>query len=162
MTRIYGLRDPRHPGRVAYVGSTKGTLADRLTQHLVDREPSKRVRWLGELRALGLRPSIELLEEVAHSERNEAEFAWIEWVKLFGSVKNTRFSPYVENHLPSPPLSPSFLAELSCCSAELAQLRLSWPAKSSARRQKPPDSKRLALLLAASGALEGAASAFSA
>lgn len=66
-TRIYGLVDPRD-GRTRYVGKTVCRLQRRLNGHLQWAREHPRAchsPWIMELAALGLKPQIVLLEEVA-------------------------------------------------------------------------------------------------
>lgn len=74
---IYSLIDPRDD-EVKYVGKTKD-LAERLKSHLKDAKRSNTPKnaWLLKLRRLGLKPQVEVLEEVAESDWELAERRWI-------------------------------------------------------------------------------------
>lgn len=66
MTRIYGLFDPRD-GQLRYVGKTRLTLKRRLSYHLTPhdlRSNTWKNNWLRQLLSLGLKPQIDLFEEV--------------------------------------------------------------------------------------------------
>lgn len=90
---VYALCDPR-TGEAKYVGVSINPF-QRAKQHLsVDgcenrRNPNAKRRWIKELKALGMRPELTILEEVAgscptigkqHPAQIEAEQRWI--VKL--------------------------------------------------------------------------------
>ena len=73
---IYVLIDPRD-GRVRYVGKTANPVK-RLPGHLAEArgERHRRACWLRALLALGLEPTLEVIEEVA-GNGNERERFWI-------------------------------------------------------------------------------------
>jgi hypothetical protein len=77
---IYGLVDPRD-SRIRYVGKTSVTLNTRLRAHLNDVRRGRvyipRHKWLSELLAAGLVPSIVELECVLDGSWQEAETRWI-------------------------------------------------------------------------------------
>ena len=74
---IYSLIDPRDD-EIKYVGKTKD-LDERLKSHFHDarRFNTPKNAWLLKLKRLGLRPRIEVLEEVDDSRWPEAERKWI-------------------------------------------------------------------------------------
>jgi hypothetical protein len=76
-TKIYTLLDPR-TGERKYVGRTVQSLAQRLRQHVNDarKKTNKRVAWVRELLALGLRPLIVLVDEVPEGMGKAAEIDW--------------------------------------------------------------------------------------
>jgi hypothetical protein len=77
--RIYALTDPRDD-LARYVGKTRQTLAQRLSLHLVFREPSSaHDAWLLGLRKLNLVPAIIEIDAFGPAERNsrEEEAFWV-------------------------------------------------------------------------------------
>jgi hypothetical protein len=78
---IYALVDPR-TDQVRYIGQTVQPLEYRLWSHLHVAARRKvdtpKVRWLQELQAAGLKPSIIALEVVTHQDRKQAEGKWIQ------------------------------------------------------------------------------------
>ena len=76
VTYIYALHDPRD-GTVHYIGKSNSPRS-RLMQHLEDKTcNTKKVAWIDELAAAGLRPSLEILDEVERKEWPQAERDWI-------------------------------------------------------------------------------------
>lgn len=76
--KIYALIDPRD-GRPRYVGQTRGRyLCNRLAQHVCRADRTPKSEWVQDLLLAGLRPSIELLEEVTLSRGDEVEDIWIQ------------------------------------------------------------------------------------
>lgn len=79
LTYIYGLKDPR-TGEIRYVGKANNPQR-RLTYHLCDSQLSPKTHrnyWLRSLRAIGLKPSLVILETLAHGECwKSAEKRWI-------------------------------------------------------------------------------------
>lgn len=77
--KIYTLGHPI-TGEVRHVGKTKSTLNDRLSKHVHDGKYKKRsnhiVNWVGILLDNGLRPKIELIEEVANDNWRFWELYW--------------------------------------------------------------------------------------
>ena len=62
---VYVLCDPRETDpvkRVRYVGVTKRGLDVRLAGHLADKAKTHKCNWIMSLRALGLTPTIELVD----------------------------------------------------------------------------------------------------
>lgn len=82
--RIYVLRDPRDQ-EVRYVGRTKQDLKRRLRvlcEYGRSNDPSHpRWGWVSELLNLGLKPVIELLEEVDEESAKESKLRWTEILK---------------------------------------------------------------------------------
>ena len=75
-TFIYGLRDPRD-GAMRYVGKADRPRR-RLVRHVVRRhEESAKAKWVRELFEFGLRPVLEILEEVYIDAWQDAERRWI-------------------------------------------------------------------------------------
>ncbi len=78
--KIYSLSDPRD-GVVRYVGQTRAPLWSRLSDHIQAAKRgrpkhSPKAAWILDLRALGMKPSISLLEE-CDGDWREAECRWI-------------------------------------------------------------------------------------
>jgi hypothetical protein len=83
---IYGLLDPRD-GMLRYVGQTVYRLKSRLSGHLHDyKKLTKKGRWISELKALGLRPSIVLLGEYPRPELNDEEASEIAFFRSTGAM----------------------------------------------------------------------------
>lgn len=79
---IYALNDPR-TGRTRYVGKAKDP-ADRFKKHLVQiKKRSHRVHWLKELMSLGMKPVLEVLDEVP---ANQWEFWEKEYIRLYRAL----------------------------------------------------------------------------
>lgn len=81
VTFIYALIDPRDQA-VRYVGKTKQSLSNRLSQHCsdctkYDRYRTHRAGWIRQLERLDMKPGIFLLEEVETELWEEAERYWI-------------------------------------------------------------------------------------
>lgn len=69
---IYGLVDPRD-GRIRYVGKTRN-LQGRIRKHLRGIETGKaRSCWIEELRILGMKPSVTVLQKTSKDGWKEAE-----------------------------------------------------------------------------------------
>ena len=74
--KLYALTDPRN-NLVMYIGKTCRTLQYRLTMHLC--QGSKAVlAWAAELKAVGLKPEIFLIDEVPMDEWRKREIELIE------------------------------------------------------------------------------------
>jgi hypothetical protein len=108
---IYGLADPR-TGAIRYVGKSVQPFA-RLDYHLAPR--SRRVdnvknRWLNELLAAGLKPTLIILQWVTDANWAERERAWICQGRMIGwDLVNT--SDGGEGVLPNTPESRERAAE---------------------------------------------------
>lgn len=84
---IYVLIDPRN-GDFRYVGKTnnknKHSLPQRLNVHLHDTKINHKVSWIKSLHALGLKPTIEVIEECSMADWIEAERFWIVQLRALG------------------------------------------------------------------------------
>lgn len=80
---VYVLIDPLTE-EIRYVGWTRHPLTERLRGHLRERKSSHRVHWLQSLRQQGLRPRIQLVQEVPEGQWVEAERYWIAFFKSSG------------------------------------------------------------------------------
>lgn len=80
---IYTLADPR-TGEVRYVGKTIKLLEKRLNSHVNDNSANHKVHWIKSLAKLGLKPVIDVLEEVKECDWQEAEKFWISMMKFYG------------------------------------------------------------------------------
>lgn len=84
---IYALIDPR-TDEVRYVGATVNT-TQRLTDHIKAsaNETTHKGHWIKQLQALGLRPRMQILEQViGHDASTEAERRWIAHYRAAGVV----------------------------------------------------------------------------
>jgi len=76
ITFIYALRDPRDRS-VHYIGKSNSPRS-RLLQHLEDKTSNaQKAAWIDELVAVGLRPALEILDEVERKDWPQAERDWI-------------------------------------------------------------------------------------
>jgi len=80
---IYTLADPRS-GEVRYVGKTKFSLNARLMGHLNDKHKCHKTHWINSLKANGIKPSIEIIEESNLENWQEAERFWIASLRQIG------------------------------------------------------------------------------
>lgn len=76
MVKIYTLSHPV-TNEIRYVGKTKFSLNDRLCKHLITKENNHRSKWIHSLTKIGLKPKIEILEEVLESNWQQTEQYWI-------------------------------------------------------------------------------------
>lgn len=91
---VYALTDPRKPHRIAYVGSSKNHVLLRYFQHIQDglatnsQGCTKRGRWLVELAANRMSPSIAILESVPEVRDllRQRESFWIANYKAMGEA----------------------------------------------------------------------------
>ena len=83
LIKIYTLAHPI-TGEIRYVGKTKYSLNDRLCKHMITYEKNHRANWIRSIEKLGLKPIIELLEEVSEDNWIEAEQYWITQFKAWG------------------------------------------------------------------------------
>lgn len=90
MVKIYVLKDPRSLV-IRYVGATSQTLNRRLTGHMGDtklQSNTHKVNWLRELKYLGLKPIIELIEETEDWVKREK--FWYDHYKALVTLTNSR------------------------------------------------------------------------
>lgn len=82
--RIYTLAHPI-TGEIRYVGKTTSSLNRRLGQHIaaISRSKSHRASWIKSILKQGLKPIIELIEEVDYSINNQIEIYWIAQFKAW-------------------------------------------------------------------------------
>jgi len=73
---IYALKDPIH-NSIRYIGQTTRP-AFRLTNHLSDKSGSKKCIWISSLKADGLLPILDILEECSRAEANAREIFHIQ------------------------------------------------------------------------------------
>ena len=76
-TFIYCLVDPRDD-QPKYIGKAND-LNRRLSEHILDKRVTKKTNWIKSLKSKGLRPSIELIDEVFRKE-------WKFWEKHYISL----------------------------------------------------------------------------
>jgi hypothetical protein len=79
---IYTLSDPE-TGEVRYVGKAINA-EGRLGAHLKDKGKNHKANWIKGLKARGLVPVMEVLEEVCEFSWQESEMFWIETLKFYG------------------------------------------------------------------------------
>ena len=85
-TYIYMLLDPR-TDLVRYVGKTIQPPEKRLNAHMNERSNCHRVHWLQQLKSLGLKPELIILEEIKGEwPWQESERYWIKYFKTLGHV----------------------------------------------------------------------------
>ena len=82
---IYGLIDPS-TGFLRYVGKTANPLV-RLRDHCCPprTDRSHRANWIRSLRKLGMKPVLEVLEEVSTEQANDVERFWIASLRAAGA-----------------------------------------------------------------------------
>lgn len=80
---IYALKDPRD-GAVRYIGKTE-TPKGRMRAHLRSKQGSHKAHWILQLKALGVVPEMEILDEVPDSQWEFFERAYIKVYKEFGA-----------------------------------------------------------------------------
>lgn len=94
---IYGLVDPRN-GAVCYVGQTICKLSKRLVEHCAAPHTKALCKWVNELEREGLKPLIELLEEVPRECLNAYEDYWMGEMAYRGMyLLNARLSQAATN-----------------------------------------------------------------
>lgn len=103
---IYALCDP-DSGDVRYVGQTL-TPEKRLSEHLTDKYPCRKTKWIAELRVTGKRPVMRILTTCAPGDRFRVETEWL--VRLRGQgakLTNSRYQSLDETlaKLGLPPMS---------------------------------------------------------
>lgn len=90
---IYALVDPRDDV-VRYVGQTIGALEKRLIEHYTAPRTAPMRDWVQELRGVGLKPVIRLLEDVPRECLNVYEEYWIAEMAYRGFyLLNSRLGP---------------------------------------------------------------------
>lgn len=72
---IYSLSDPR-TNQVRYIGKTNNPSA-RLSGHISYSVTGEKSRWIAELKAIGLRPIMNILEETTEEQWSVREQHWI-------------------------------------------------------------------------------------
>lgn len=89
IVKIYKLIDPTSL-EVRYVGKTEKTLKHRLSMHITtsikNKNKTHKEAWITGLSLTGLRPIIELIEEVSFEDWQEKE---IYWITQFENLTNT-------------------------------------------------------------------------
>ena len=87
--KIYKLLDPTSL-EVRYVGKTEKTLKHRLSMHVTtsikNKSKTHKEAWITGLYLTGIRPLIELIEEVAFEDWQEKE---VFWIAQFENLTNT-------------------------------------------------------------------------
>lgn len=84
--KIYVLVDPRN-GQIKYVGKTSGTLEKRLKHHFYNLHKGNnqhKRNWFNQLTKEGLKPIIEIIDEVPNEEWKFWEKYWISQIKTWG------------------------------------------------------------------------------
>lgn len=87
--KIYSLNDPE-TGEIRYIGKTVGDIRDRLCAHLTPialSSKSHKNNWIKSLLKRGLKPTINLIEEIETSNIEihiEKEKYWIDYHKKIG------------------------------------------------------------------------------
>jgi hypothetical protein len=87
MVKIYTLKDPI-TNQIRYVGKTKKELRDRWYSHCsnykLEREKSHKNSWIISLKRQGVKPIIELLDEVPKLQWQFWESYWISQIQSWG------------------------------------------------------------------------------
>lgn len=81
-TFLYTLSDPE-TGGIRYLGKSDEPFK-RYKRHLYDRDASHKSRWVHELRSRGLKPHMDLLDEIPHSQWKFWEREYIRVFKAIG------------------------------------------------------------------------------
>lgn len=79
---IYCLTDPVSK-EIRYVGKAKNAKS-RFAQHLSDKKCGHKENWIRGLKSRGLRPEMDVLEEVHESKWEESERWWICYLRFIG------------------------------------------------------------------------------
>ncbi len=80
---IYTLVDPE-TNAIRYIGKTTTSLRERLTNHLCEKKDDRKNRWINKLKRQGLKPLIQLIEEVPIDAWRERECYWIAYYHAQG------------------------------------------------------------------------------
>lgn len=100
---IYALIDPR-TRKPVYVGATRRTLSQRLYEHLYQPSNPRMARFIDELKAQELKPTVKLIERVSHENAWERELYWMaKYAKrhdLLNDMHNGRYNPSAIRDLP--------------------------------------------------------------
>ena len=81
---IYRLRDPR-TNVTRYIGATAQPLSIRLSEHMCHGERKKlHAPWIRDLKSVGLKPQISLIESADEESWEEAEKFWISFYRKCG------------------------------------------------------------------------------
>jgi hypothetical protein len=89
MVKIYALFDPRD-NQPKYIGLTRRSLKERLTEHNKEKHICKKTSWVQSIRAMGLKPWIELIDVVEPIEADFWERHYISLYRAWGfELKNS-------------------------------------------------------------------------
>jgi hypothetical protein len=87
MAKIYRLVDPI-TGEIKYIGKTHTSLSERLRNHINGAKrsssPTRKEKWILELREKNIMPIIELIKDVDKSTWRDEERKWIQYAKDVG------------------------------------------------------------------------------
>lgn len=101
---IYALVDPRD-NTMRYVGYT-ATPSIRLTAHLIEarhaKRPNRRMAWINQLVAMGLKPEMRILESVSIEDATGRERYWMDTLResgceLLNAIRNYGVNAYYKN-----------------------------------------------------------------
>jgi hypothetical protein len=81
--KIYCLTDPRN-GYIKYIGMTSKDLKQRIRKHLNCKRNFKKIKWIKELKYLGLKPIIEQIDTVDFEDWQYWESWYIELFRYYG------------------------------------------------------------------------------
>lgn len=79
---IYALSDPVTK-QVRYIGKAKD-VKHRFTQHVANAETGYKANWIRGLKSRGMRPTVEVIEEVDETEWEVSERFWIAYFRFLG------------------------------------------------------------------------------
>lgn len=123
---IYILKDPID-NTVKYVGQTIGPVCRRIEGHNCDRTNTAKYNWIRKLKAYGIKPKIEIIEECDRKKRFEREMFWIEYYNKTGcslfNIKNgSNPIPDCQYNINKKKLDPRFLElRIGLMEAEISQ-----------------------------------------
>lgn len=84
MVKIYYLMDPE-TNQIRYVGKTVSTLRERLYSHIYNTKiKTHKSGWIKSLKTRGLKPTIELIEEVSDDIWADEERFYISYFRFLG------------------------------------------------------------------------------